>query len=227
MNKVLTSLRSHHSVPGMSYRACHQGPLCVKGLSVQVCMSMGSTSLSKIRIWKNGFSIIHIKETMGKRLLTLSHEWTWHDTHSAENSCWITHLSPEQCHSLHFFQPCSTRTYSKPRHKSCLLVAAVTTHLLSRLQRLRLLRDRGLSQKAMGFKGYGGKNNMLQSFLGTSLAVWFLRLPFPMQGVLVWYLFGELRSHILHSQKKQNIKQKQYGNKFNKGFKSGPHQKNL
>ena len=28
-------------------------------------------------------------------------------------------------------------------------------------------------------------------------------------------------------EKKKNIKQKQYCNKFNKGFKNGPHQKNL
>ena len=45
-----------------------------------------------------------------------------------------------------------------------------------------------------------------------------------MQGVQVQPLVGELRSHMPH-QKKQNIKQKQYCNKFNKDFKNGPHQK--
>ena len=52
-----------------------------------------------------------------------------------------------------------------------------------------------------------------------------------MLGVWVQSLAKELRSHILHSQKKknkkkkQNIKQKQYCNKFNKDFKNDPHQK--
>ena len=39
----------------------------------------------------------------------------------------------------------------------------------------------------------------------------------PMPGVWVWSLAGE---HVLWP-KKQNIKQKQYGNKFNKDFKNG------
>ena len=43
---------------------------------------------------------------------------------------------------------------------------------------------------------------------GTSLAVQWLGLHLPMQGP-----------------KKQNTKQKQYCNKFNKDFKNGPHQK--
>ena len=50
----------------------------------------------------------------------------------------------------------------------------------------------------------------------------------PMQGVRVLSLFGELQSHMLCGQKKkktQNIKQKQYCNKFNKDFKNGPHSK--
>ena len=51
-----------------------------------------------------------------------------------------------------------------------------------------------------------------------------------MLGVWVQSLAKELRSHILHSQEKkkkthQNIKQKQYCNKFNKDFKNDPHQK--
>ena len=40
-----------------------------------------------------------------------------------------------------------------------------------------------------------------------------------MEGVWVQSLAGQLRSHM------QNIKQKQYCNKFSKGFESGPHQK--
>ena len=49
----------------------------------------------------------------------------------------------------------------------------------------------------------------------------------PLQGVWVRSLVRELRSHMPRGQKKQNIKQKQYCNKFNKEFKNGPHQKNL
>lgn len=37
-----------------------------------------------VRFKYSGFSIIHIEETMGKRLLTLSHEWTQYDTQSWE-----------------------------------------------------------------------------------------------------------------------------------------------
>ena len=40
-------------------------------------------------------------------------------------------------------------------------------------------------------------------------------------------LVGDLRSHISLGQKNQNIKQKQYYNKFNKYFKKFPHQKNI
>ena len=47
-----------------------------------------------------------------------------------------------------------------------------------------------------------------------------------MEGMRVWSLVGELRSHIPRGPKNQNIKQKQYCNKFDKGFKNGP-QKNL
>ena len=57
----------------------------------------------------------------------------------------------------------------------------------------------------------------------TSLAVQWLRLRLPMQGVQVQSLVRELRSH----EKIKHIKQKQYYNKFNKDFKSGPHQKKL
>ena len=57
----------------------------------------------------------------------------------------------------------------------------------------------------------------------TSLAVQWLRLRLPMQGVQVQSLVRELRSH----EKIKHRKQKQYYNKFNKDFKSGPHQKKL
>ena len=40
-------------------------------------------------------------------------------------------------------------------------------------------------------------------------------------------LVRDLRSHLPCSQKKQNMKQKKYCNKFNKDFKNGPHEKNL
>ena len=60
---------------------------------------------------------------------------------------------------------------------------------------------------------------------GTFLVVQWLRLCLPMQGVWVRSLVRQLGSHMPHSQKNQNIKQKTYCNKFNKGFKTGPHQK--
>ena len=44
-----------------------------------------------------------------------------------------------------------------------------------------------------------------------------------MQGVQVQSLTGELISHVPCGQKNQNIRQKQYSNKFNKDFKNGPH----
>ena len=44
-------------------------------------------------------------------------------------------------------------------------------------------------------------------------------------GVAGGSLVSKLRSHMPHGQKSQNIKQKQYCNKFNKDFKNGPHQK--
>ena len=45
-----------------------------------------------------------------------------------------------------------------------------------------------------------------------------------MQEVQVSSLIGELRYHMSLGQKNQNIRQKQYCNKFNKDFKNGPHQ---
>ena len=60
---------------------------------------------------------------------------------------------------------------------------------------------------------------------GTSLMVQWLRLCLLIQGVRVRSLTQDLRSHIGASN--QNIKQKQYCNKFSKNFKNGPHQQNL
>ena len=51
---------------------------------------------------------------------------------------------------------------------------------------------------------------------GTSLSVHWLRLHLPMQEVWVQSLVEELRSHMTQGQKKQNVKQTQYCNKFNK-----------
>ena len=48
-----------------------------------------------------------------------------------------------------------------------------------------------------------------------------------MQEVGVQFLVRELRFHVPHGQKKQNIRQKQYCNKFNGDFKNGLHQKKL
>ena len=51
------------------------------------------------------------------------------------------------------------------------------------------------------------------------LVVQWLILCLLMQGVWAWFPVGELRSHRPHGQKIK-IKQKQYGNKFNKDFKT-------
>ena len=45
-------------------------------------------------------------------------------------------------------------------------------------------------------------------------------------GAQIQSLVGKLRSHMLHGLKKQNVKRKQYCNKFSKTFKDGPHQTN-
>ena len=59
----------------------------------------------------------------------------------------------------------------------------------------------------------------------TSQKVQWLRvLCFLMQRVQVQSLVRKLRSHMPRGLKKQNIKQKQYCNKFKKAFKKGPHQ---
>ena len=62
---------------------------------------------------------------------------------------------------------------------------------------------------------------------GTSLAVQWLRLHLPLQGVWVQSLVGELRFPRTSQPKNQNIRQKQYCNKFNKDFKNGPIQSNI
>ena len=66
-----------------------------------------------------------------------------------------------------------------------------------------------------------------QELQRTSLAVQWLRLHLPMQGD-AGSIPGE-GTKILHASrpKSQNIKQKQYCNKFNKGFKNGPHKKRI
>ena len=48
-----------------------------------------------------------------------------------------------------------------------------------------------------------------------------------MQGMQVWSLVRDIRSHLPCSQRNQNMKQKKYCNKFNKDFKNDPHEKNL
>ena len=62
----------------------------------------------------------------------------------------------------------------------------------------------------------GVSDRMRRAEAGTSLEVHWLRLPLPMQGLGVRSLTRELR---VHMQKSQNLKQKDYQNKFNKDFK--------
>ena len=57
----------------------------------------------------------------------------------------------------------------------------------------------------------------------TPLAVQWLRLCLPMQGVQTGSLARALRSNMPPMAKKPKHKQKQYCNKFNKDFKNGPH----
>ena len=62
--------------------------------------------------------------------------------------------------------------------------------------------------------------------LGTSLLAQWWEFCLSMQGVWVRSLVRELRPHITQSQKKRTYtKNGKYCNKFNKGFKNGPHQK--
>ena len=55
--------------------------------------------------------------------------------------------------------------------------------------------------------------------IGTSLVVQYLGPQLPVLGMQVWSLVGEIRSNMSCGQKNQNIKQKQYFNKFNADFK--------
>ena len=71
---------------------------------------------------------------------------------------------------------------------------------------------------------FSSNGKWLLKWFGTSLVAQWLGLHLPMQGVWVWSLVEELRSHMPHGQKKekkknQNIKQKRYCNKFNKDLK--------
>ena len=58
---------------------------------------------------------------------------------------------------------------------------------------------------------------------GAYLMVQWLRLCLANWGVQAQSLVRKLRSHMLCSQKNQNIKQKQYCNKFNNDFKNDTH----
>ena len=51
------------------------------------------------------------------------------------------------------------------------------------------------------------------------------RFCLPVQGVWVLSLVRKLRPHMPQSQNNLYVNQKQYCNKFNKDFKTGPHQK--
>ena len=63
---------------------------------------------------------------------------------------------------------------------------------------------------------------------GTSLAVPWLRLRLPIQGLWVQSLVGELRSHMACGQTTKTLKkQRQYCDKFNNDFKNGPHTKKI
>ena len=59
------------------------------------------------------------------------------------------------------------------------------------------------------------------------LVVQWLQLSLPMQGIRVQSLVGEAKITQAWGLKPQNIKQKQYCNKFNKDFENDPHQQNL
>ena len=64
-------------------------------------------------------------------------------------------------------------------------------------------------------------------FLGTSLVVQWLKLHLSMQGGEGSIPGQGVKIPHALEPKSQNIKQKQYCNKFNKDLKNGPHQKNL
>ena len=67
------------------------------------------------------------------------------------------------------------------------------------------------------------KCNTLKSFLGISLPVQRLRLCLSMEGSVGLILCQGVKIPHASQPKNENIKQKQYWNKFNKHFKNGPH----
>ena len=78
----------------------------------------------------------------------------------------------------------------------------------------------------MGWQKSGGLNLSLNpcfkiQSLGVSLAVQWLRLHFPRQGVQVPWSGAKI-PHALWP-KSRNMKQKRYCNKFSEDFKNGPH----
>ena len=71
------------------------------------------------------------------------------------------------------------------------------------------------------------KCNTLKSFLGISLPVQWLRLCLPMEGGVGVIICQGVKIPHTSQPKNENIKQKQYCNKFNKYFKNGPHFKKI
>ena len=67
------------------------------------------------------------------------------------------------------------------------------------------------------------KCNTLKSFLGISLPVQWLRLCLPMEGGVGVIICQGVKIPHTSQPKNENIKQKQYCNKFNKYFKNGSH----
>ena len=79
----------------------------------------------------------------------------------------------------------------------------------------------------VGESSFSFTNVISEVNAGTSLAVQWLRLHLPAQGVQVQCLVRKLRSHTPHSHtRNQNIQQQQYCKEFSKDLKNGPHQKN-
>ena len=65
--------------------------------------------------------------------------------------------------------------------------------------------------------------SLCKSTSETSLAVQWLRFCLPKEGLWVWSLVRQLRSHMPRKPKNQNIKQEYYCNKFIKNLKNGPY----
>ena len=84
-----------------------------------------------------------------------------------------------------------------------------------------MTRERGEKQGGRRWAAHSdsGRENEKEKEVGdSSLVGRWLRLVLSTQGVWVQTLVRELRSHMPHDQKNQNIKQKQYCNKFYKDF---------